>query len=304
MNSSRAPKWIFDPESPSGSRVGGDPGEYAFQQNLETFVREVLQNSNDNNDGSGPVEVKFAFKNLIGSGAIENFMEKMNWPELLPHLESVSKTGSETGERIGTFLKNLDKGDELLLLCVEDRCTTGLTGPESGEKSNFTALCRDRLYSYKEGDTSGGTYGLGKSVLWSFSGISTVLFSSILNEDPSGKSSPRFIGRSQLPWHRFEGEAFDGSGWFGTVGTHNEGERAESLWGDDADVLSENLLMGRPDVKGTSILIVGFRDPTTDEDLSPENLAHQVKKYAIKHFWPSMVGDGRLKVEVEVSHVR
>ena len=35
-------------------------------------------------------------------------------------------------------------GDELLLLVAEDRLTTGLIGPETGD-GKFAALCRDNL---------------------------------------------------------------------------------------------------------------------------------------------------------------
>jgi hypothetical protein len=58
-------------------------------------------------------------------------------------------------------------------LWIEDRGTTGLVGDEQGS-GNFAALCRDRLFSEKQRAESGGSFGLGKAVLWRFSLLSTV----------------------------------------------------------------------------------------------------------------------------------
>lgn len=39
--------WLFDGLPPSGARRGGDPSEYVFRHDIESFVREVVQNAND-----------------------------------------------------------------------------------------------------------------------------------------------------------------------------------------------------------------------------------------------------------------
>ena len=58
-------KWIFDPLPPSESEGGGDPAEHVFDQDLDTFVREVLQNSKDQRlANSEPVRVSFDFFEL------------------------------------------------------------------------------------------------------------------------------------------------------------------------------------------------------------------------------------------------
>jgi hypothetical protein len=56
----------------------------------------------------------------------------------------------------------------------------------------------DEIPSATTDSAAGGSYGLGKSVLWSFSGLSTVLFNSILLEEPLGRRSPRLIGHTEL----------------------------------------------------------------------------------------------------------
>ena len=60
-----SPRWIFDQLPPSGARRGGDPSEHAFRHDLETFVREVVQNAND--QSLGRPEVHFALMELSGA---------------------------------------------------------------------------------------------------------------------------------------------------------------------------------------------------------------------------------------------
>ncbi len=40
-------EWVFDPVPPSGAIRGGIPVAYVFPQELEVFVREILQNAHD-----------------------------------------------------------------------------------------------------------------------------------------------------------------------------------------------------------------------------------------------------------------
>jgi hypothetical protein len=74
-------------------------------------------------------------------------------------------------------------GDSITGLWIEDRGTTGLMGDERGS-GNFAALCRDRLFSEKQRAESGGSFGLGKTVWWRFSHLSTVTFYSRIVEGP------------------------------------------------------------------------------------------------------------------------
>jgi hypothetical protein len=117
----------------------------------------------------------------------------------LPHLQAASETPGERS--LKQALRALDQNHRTVVLKIEDRNTIGLTGDEAEGESHFRALCKDTLYSHKMGAIAGGSYGLGKSVLWSFSAFSTVLFNSILSQDPAGHRSPRVIGRAELPSH-------------------------------------------------------------------------------------------------------
>ncbi|MFW5921279.1 MAG: hypothetical protein ACOCUS_05510, partial [Polyangiales bacterium] len=71
----------------------------------------------------------------------------------------------------------------------------------------------------------------------------------------------------------------------------DHGERAESVWSGRAAELAKALRVDRtdPDVPGTSILIVGFRDPTSEAEDDPDELVQRIRKAATRFFWPAMV---------------
>ena len=54
-------EWIFDPVPPSGAIQGGVPSSHVFTPDLDTFVRETIQNSMDQKT-TGPVTVNFVFE--------------------------------------------------------------------------------------------------------------------------------------------------------------------------------------------------------------------------------------------------
>jgi hypothetical protein len=279
-------EWIFDALPPSGARRGGDPAEHALTRNLDTFVREVVQNANDQRIGDPAPEVSFRFNELTGE-KLEAFLGKLSWSTLEPHLRAAARTHG--GRAMGRFLEELDRTQRLLTLTIEDRHTVGLTGDESAEDSHFRALCKDTLYSHKRLQASGGSYGLGKSVLWAFSGLSTVLFNSVLQEHPTGRKSPRLIGRTELPSHRRGKRWFSGSGWFGQSVYAEGGLRAESIWHLNAAIEARELYLERHKrATGTSILLAGFRDPAIESEMSVASLDERILKAAARWFWPAV----------------
>ena len=187
--------WVFEPSPTSGARTGGNVAEYAFRPDIETFVREIIQNVLDNASSNGEgAKVTFRLVFLKGE-PLKEFLNALHWNQLRPHLEAAGY--QKTGLPFGQALSRFDASDSLLLLVVEDKNTTGLTGDEKGD-SNFASLCRNTLYSNKSSETAGGSYGLGKAVLWLFSDFSTVVFNSVLEIETSLGKSPRLIGRSEV----------------------------------------------------------------------------------------------------------
>lgn len=293
-------EWFFFRGGPGAPRYGDDPTKHAVKHDTETFVREVLQNANDQGlDNGEPVEVTFRFVTLRGEDR-NGFLEALHWEEGLRE-RLLSVASDERGRGYERVLDSIDDQDgELRLLIVEDRNTTGLTGSWQ-EDSNYAALVRDELYSSKRDDTAGGSYGLGKSVLWTFSGTSTVIFNSYLHdEDRSEDSSPRLVARTKLPTHRIAGEetAYQGAGWLCRPEHTDDGIRPESVWGSEAEDLAERLHVSRPSVSGTSTLVVEYRDPTRDTRPELNELADEFVGAAVKYFWPAIYrGDLRVTVE-------
>jgi hypothetical protein len=298
-------EWFFFHGGPGAPRYGGDPTKHAVDHDTETFVREVLQNANDQGIDDETVGVTFRFVDLAGD-ELGAFLEALGWEDgLRPRFDSL--TDSERPSKYADFLDGLDTeaddvegGPSLRLLVVEDRNTTGLTG-EWSEDSNYAALVRDELYSNKRGENAGGSYGVGKSVLWTFSAASTVLF----NSNPIGRTAEhpepaRFIGRTKLPTHKFgeEDQDYQGAGWLCVPEETETGTYPSSIRGREARDLAERLHLGRPSVSGTSLLVVGFEDPTRDTEPSLETLAEEFLGAATKYFWPAIYrGDLRVSVE-------
>lgn len=304
-----AVNWVFPDLSLRGAGQGGDLTQFTMEGELQTFVREVLQNSNDagltNTDE--PTEVTFRIQEHSGD-ELERFKQALRWDEWRKQVDAAAEN-NQIAKRIQAFADRVEGKDGseegLRTMVVEDRHTQGLTGdgrdrPGEGN-SNFSALVRDSLESNKQNETAGGKFGLGKAVLRIFSGTSTVLFNSVLSEPDPRPDSPRLIGRTRLPQH-FRGDTrHNGQGYFGdtTVG-EDEFEPPESLWGDTAEELAEWLSIDREDTDtpGTSVMIVGFRDPLRDEQWETDALVQEIHNQAIKWFWPAM-WRGDLQVRVE-----
>lgn len=294
-------EWFFFSGGPGAPRYGDDPTKHAVDHDTATFVREVLQNANDQGlPNDDPVEVTFRFVTLSGARRSE-FLEALGWDRGLgDRLGAVADT--DRGRGYDDLFDRLDDPDaDIRLLIVEDRNTTGLTG-DWDEDSNYAALVRDELYSNKQDDSAGGSYGLGKSVLWTFSGASTVVFNSHVSTD--GRRTPdtqRLIGRTKLPTHRLESDdiAYQGAGWFCLPTETDGGVRPSSVWGDSAAALADRLHLDRPDVTGTSALVVDYRDPTRDDCPPLEEVAEEFVDAAVTSFWPAIYR-GNLEVTVEV----
>jgi hypothetical protein len=296
-------KWGFTTSRPTDARYGDDVAKYAMsdgEQGLKTFVREVLQNSNDARlDNEDPARVTFRLETLEGE-ELRDYLDALDWSEWREHAELSSDT--ESGEHIVDAVERIEEEESLRVLTIEDQNTEGLLGAETADQSNFTALVRDVLFSSKSGDTAGGSYGLGKAVLWLFSGLSMVLFNSTLSEPEPVGDSPRLIGRTRLPTHKSDDRetVYQGHGWYGGTDGEGEGARPESLWGDRAASVAEPLGLTRPDSSGTSIQVVDFRVPTAEERLEDQELAEEISELAIEWFWPA-IHRGSLEVIVETN---
>jgi hypothetical protein len=278
-------EWIFDPAPPSRSRKGGQANAQVFEPSLDAFVREVLQNSRDQRIDDQRVDVRFTLTQISGA-QLETFLEALGWAQLSEHLDATAVPQLVTiGPRLREGLTEA-AGGRLRILRIQDTGTRGLTGGEEDD-SNFAALIRHELITSDERREFGGSFGLGKSVLWRFSNLSTVLFHSLL----SNPLRPRFIGRTVLAGHEAEGETWEGSGWFGVPDPADD-RRAVSVWDDAARELAAATALSRPDGStGTSILVVGFDDPGKEVEPSIEQTCEAMVASATRWFWPALLND-------------
>jgi hypothetical protein len=286
-------KWIFDEEPPSGEQQGGDLARKAFSLDLNTFVREVLQNSKDANNHdslpNGPAEVIFKLIEISGE-RVSEFLNSLEWESLSKHL----KGGAYNDYKF--MLKEIEKLEfeqRLRLLLIEDSNTTGLYGGEKQKNTPFKSLVKDKLFSTKDDQYAGGSHGLGKSVLWGFSAFSTVFFYSKIKSQLAEEAKfHRFLARTAIPSHEIVNQGYTGSGWFGKEITTKKGSYATSIFGTDAKIRAQQLLMDREDESpGTSILVFGFREPIRGEEREAEEIISDLKKASAEWFWPTICRD-------------
>ena len=294
--------WQFRKTPPDGGIAGGAAAQFAFsEQNVDTLVREVIQNSKDQDLGDSPVRIGFEFIDLAGAER-EAFEAAIDWDYLHTHLLAVADLNFTAAHRFKRELGELDSLPGIRLLRITDYGTKGLTGPEISqngeEEGNFASLCRNILTNQKS--AGGGSFGLGKTVLWSFSGIGTVLFFSDLSE-PQGENTRRLFGRANYPYHVTTEDTIDmqweGPGWFGTI---NEKGIAESKWDTSEKLLRDLQVYREPGSgPGTTALVIDFDELDREEDRSLPEIAQSIVKAVERNYWPSLL-QGTLEVEVTV----
>jgi hypothetical protein len=289
-------KWIFDRPPASKAKKGGSANAQVFKPGIDSFVREVLQNSKDQALSGKAAEVRFTLSEISGA-ELDQLKANIGWVDLEPHLEASAKPELVTaGPRLRGGIREIGEG-KLRVLVIDDLWTHGLEGDEDSD-GNFANLVRHELITGKDRVKSGGSFGLGKSVLWRFSDLSTVFFHSVL----ASNSSSRLIGRTALPGHECGDEVWEGSGWFGAP-DEPPVERAVSVWDDDARRVASAVGIERdPEVPGTSIAILGFDDPAENPEPSVEETCKRIATAAREWFWPA-INDEQMSVYVEGSDV-
>lgn len=284
--------------------IKGGVDSFAFKLNLDTFVREVVQNINDARANQAiPAEAKFVLEDFAGKN-LDQLLDLIGWNNgLKDHLKGVAEGKSHQKE---SAQKAIDAvaAKSVRVLTIVDSGTRGLTGEETGDSGNFAMLCRNVLVTDEESKAvRGGSFGIGKSVLWAFSSASTVLFSSIPLEE-NGPGPLRFIGRAYFPSH-FAGsgkvkEHFVGDGWFGNIADEDGDTGAVSVRGSKASAhLSDSTLKRAPKGPGASILIPFFEHPLENKKYSLDALSKEIVAATGKWFWPA-ISDGDLRAAVVV----
>lgn len=293
-------EWFFRQKPPGDAKQGGI-NNYSLPSTIDTFVREVVQNINDQRVGD-VVTAEFSMVDLAGKKLAE-LLELIGWDRgLKKHLEAVALQNNHLSRSVKRALESVELGS-VRAMVVTDIDAWGLEGDEE-DGSNFSMLCRDQLVTDNSMKAvGGGSYGLGKSVLWAFSEASTVVFSSKPLERSTGKKLEpfRFFGRSLLPSHKIGDVWHQADGFFGKLIPSTPYEWITSVRGVEAEQLVASSLLERSGSgTGTSILVPFFGIPTSDEVPTLKELSAQISEAVQKWFWPALDA-GTLKVFIRIN---
>lgn len=151
---------------------------------INSFVREMFQNSNDARDRELPVDpttgqrppllVKINYKSLTQEqfpnydAFIDIFRRIKSAPANKPHLEFFKHAEKAMGNRAS-----------IKFFIYEDFNTTGLSGNDDDPTSGFNSCVLSEGTSVKADDNAGGSYGIGKNAIFGFSKLRTVFYSSL-----------------------------------------------------------------------------------------------------------------------------
>lgn len=178
------------------------------------------------------------------------------------------------------------------VIVIADSGTRGLGGPirghksGSGERRDFVDFVRNLGRSTSKG-MQGGTYGLGKGVLYKASQVGVCLvYSQTLH---GGSVEPRFIGVSGGDGDYDDGGyRYTGRNWWGVPG---EDGIVDPLVGDDARDLALRLGVPIPGENETGTSIVVLAPDNRGYDAGESRVAAMADA-ALKWAWPHAIDDG------------
>lgn len=170
-----------------------DEGEGLSDAGIETYrdnpfpaiARETSQNSRDAHDrdrvGSEPVVVVID-KLEIQSAELPGILEYKRVVELC--LEIALELNSKKEIEFFRQAKKVLHKETIPILRISDSNTKGLKGP-CVEGSPFHSLVKSSGVSTKDDPTAGGSFGIGKSAVYSASDLQTVFYSTVF-QGPTG----------------------------------------------------------------------------------------------------------------------
>jgi hypothetical protein len=252
------------------------------------LAREAIQNSVDAKAKEGDkVSVRFITKALAGSSKAA-FVDASGIVQLRPRYAELKLKEPNSLQHLD------DKAKPLTLLFIEDRGTSGLEGDPADPESKFYRFLLSLGDGGKEHDEhgTGGSYGYGKSVYSSSSGILTIWAYS-RTRDADGSERTLLFGCGYYRKHKAQGTHYTGRAWFGRDQTdpyEHAQQVVEPIVGEEADSWAATLGFNhrvQGDL-GTSVLII-------DSTLDPKEITKGVEDW----WWPRLVEQ---LLEVEVVH--
>jgi len=275
--------WVFENNPP----MGGAAGE-AFTNTLASsgmppaavLAREAIQNSVDAGaECDQKVALDFVFKEVAGN-------QKVSFVEVAG-LKAIRKRETELDLKKPNCFASLDTSEvPVRLLFINDYNTTGLAGDPSDPDSKFYRFLLSLGDGGKEHDEhrTGGSYGFGKSVYSSNSGIMTI-FAYSRTLDSKNEPLTLLFGCGYYRKHKHGGAHFTGRAWFGhdeSLGHKNAQQIVQPLRGLEADAMAAKLGFDvrAGDQLGTSVLIV-------DAVVEPKDILRGVEDW----WWPRLLAN-------------
>ena len=248
---------------------------------LQTVIRETVQNTWDARNEEYVPNYSVHLRELA-KDELDTFKNRIFRD--LPN--------GDVNKGINRFFENKNHW----VLEISDYGTTGLGGatdpslvPEE-ESTDFVDFMRN-IGTPRDTDKGGGTYGYGKSCLYSFSQCSTILVDTATRY--KGKNTRRLMG-CRID-HRFDIKTGDDKGrytgrhWWGVP----QGEGISPVTGLHAEELSMNAGLTERDSTeyGTTIAIL---EPDVDTE-NPEKAINAIAHALLWNFWPKMIVDKESK---------
>lgn len=301
-------EWGFKELSKDEPRSLGR-NNFAIDRKIHNLVREAIQNVRDQGiHENDKVRVTFKLIDLTDSELLQ-FQKDIGWNNgLQGHLQVIAN-GRAVHEQ-GLIRENLAKAKKgtMRVLIISDSNTKGLTGPEFGIEGNFCKLCRNEMIPTEGASNAknGGAFGVGKSAYWNFSGIRTVVFSSVYKESETEHSKSRVFGRTYLPDHNIEITSattgavesvdYSGDAFLCKLINENGADLRSSMTFEEAGINPGSLLFREADDFGTTIAVVLFDERGDDQSVS--EIADELHHAIVVNFWP-MIEDKLLDATVE-----
>lgn len=248
------------------------------------LVRETGQNSWDARGNSPKIDFVVNLRRLSG--------EELTVLRDNVFTGNAPKTGLASKLRAG-----------LWVLEISDRGTKGLNGPirndlavELGVETNFIDFIFN-IGAPRDVHLGGGTYGFGKTIAYSVSGVGTTLVWSRCQGD-DGRLEHRLIGSGIGEGFDRHGLRYTGRHWWGrAVPAEN---RVEPLLGTEAQQLAEAVFSARFDAQqtGTTIMIL---DPQLGGETREEDI-REIGEAVVWNLWPKLMADqsGRARMNISV----
>ena len=201
--------WLF-PENRARRWEGINDGDaqHFLKNPIGSLAREIIQNSIDARISDQPVEVDFELISI----------KRTNFPnidELTDKLKKSLETQKNNDNRTQRFLSDafeLCQKDEIEILKISEKNTTGMAGPPDDYDSPFYAYTRG---SGLTGKTDGlGSFGIGKKAPVVNSSLRTIFVSTQFNDKKFGPSN-LCQGMSYWVTHKENDLLYDGTGFWG-----------------------------------------------------------------------------------------